>query len=495
MPDQRFSGSLTCKPPTTKKRFAHLFYWLVGLGMLVLLILDFASEGEVSIQLPMIFFMGILFTGPIFVVLFVIPTVWSTIYAHQQPRDSFLILWSWIHICFWLFLFNNFLYLIDAFVAFKDTIYLAWGTYAVIASCFPLFYYLLGSSRTRILLVLTLLITVVLTGFFWNPRQGEFDLPSMPTEDAIALLEATEVGDITEVRSLIQQGADIHVKDEIGFDPLHTAVFFHHYELVDYLLELGADPNTRGYKGPHSKDFSGSNSCGLILGDQPLVLTTALRLGNAPIAELLVQGGAVYSPNQSLSLSAALGDIEQLRAQLETLNASIDKPGIKTKIDGAAHVAASGPHLDALEMLLEFGAGPNSALWNASAFSRPDNVKLLLEHGADPNNWHPANGPPLMSGFNRRANQKASEIRNTIELLINAGADVNHVEEFGCRTPRDGSILIHTVRSGNITAVELLLENAADTSWRDSAGMTARDYAEVMGREDLMRLLDMHALR
>ena len=493
MSDQRLLKGVLRKPQSKKKQFSYLFYWLVGLGMLALLILDFASGGEVSLQLPLIFFMGILFTGPIFVVVFVIPTVLSTVYAHQTPRDPFLMFWSWAHIFFWLFLFNNFLYLINAFVTFKDTIYLAWSTYAFIASCFPVLYYLLDSGKVRILLVLTLLIAVALIGFFWDARQGKFDTPSTPTAESVALLEAVEAGDIIEVRSLIQQGADIHVKDDIGFDPLHVAVFFGHDDIVHYLLDLGANPNTRGYKGPHSKNFAGSDSCGLLFGGEPLVLTTALRLGNAPIVQLLMESGAESSPNQSLSLSAALGDVEQLRSHLEAIRDSMEKPWIKGKINGAFNVAASRSSSEILEVLLEFGADPNEGLWTAAAFSRPGNVKWLLEHGADPNVGNLTDGPPLMSGFDRRISQKAHEIRETIELLIEAGADVNYVEEFGCGNPPDESILVHNVRSGNFITVEVLLENAADQSWRDSSGKTAKGYAAEMGREDLVNLLDRHA--
>jgi ankyrin repeat protein len=494
MSDQRSLKSLLAEPRSTKRLLAYLFYWLVGFVMLLLLILEFASRGEVSLQLPQIFFILILLTGPIFVVVFLVPTVLCTIFAHQRPRDPLLTLWSWLHILFWLFLFNNLVYWIDAFVAFKDTIYLAWAAYAVIASSLPIFYYLIRTSKVRISLVLALLISVAVIGLFWDPRKGEFDVPSKPTAESIALLRAAEKGDANDVRLLIQKGADIHVKDEVGFDPLHVAVFFHHYDVVKYLLSAGADPNTRGHKGPHTRNFAGSDSCGLVLGERPTVLATALRLGNAPIAELLVQNGAECSPDWSLSLSAALGDTEQLRSQLEALNGALEERRVKSRIDGAFDLAASRPNSDVMEVLLAFGADPKSGLWNAAAFSRPGNVKWLLEHGADPNFSEFLKAPPLMSGFNRRTDQTTHEIRDTVQTLIDAGADVKFVTEFSCGIPPDESVLVHAVRSGNFTAVDVLLQNAADTSWRDSTGMTAKDYAEAMGREDLINLLDAYRL-
>ena len=128
MSHRRYPKALFAMPGSTKRLLAYLFYWMVGFGMLLLLILEFASGGEVSLQLPIIFFMGIFLTGPIFLAIFVVPTVLCTIFAHQPPRDAFLTFWSWMHILFWLFLFNNLLYWFDAFVVFKDTLYLAFIT-------------------------------------------------------------------------------------------------------------------------------------------------------------------------------------------------------------------------------------------------------------------------------------------------------------------------------------------------------------------------------
>lgn len=492
MKSRRFLYGNLGKLTADKNRFAYLFYWLVGLVMLALLILDLVSGGEVSLQLPIIFFMGILITGPIFFLIFVIPTVKFTIQVHSKPHDTCLLIWSWVHILFWLFIFNNMLFLVDAFVVFQDTIYIVWGGYAIIAASFPILYCLVKKEMIRVFLVLAAVSSVVLVSWFWDPRQGEFDVPSVPTRESIALLDAAQAGDISAVQSLLDQGADIHVKDDIGWDALHLAVFFGHDEMVKYLLEMGADPNTRGYKGSHSKLFAGSDTCSLIVGESS-VLTTALRLGDAPIAQMLVESGAESGPNKSLLLFAALGDVQQLRSHLEALQGTLEKPWIKGEINRALNVAASRPDSDSLAVLLEFGADSDEGLWNAAAFSRPDNVKWLLEHGANPNKEYTLNGPPLMSGFNKRPNQKAQEIRETIELLIEAGADVNYIDKFGCGVPKDESVLIHTIRNRNFTAAEVLLENGADSGWQNSMGMTARDYAKALGDGVIVALLDKHS--
>ena len=116
-----------------RKPRARLFYLSVGLGMLLLLILDLKSGGEVSLQLPMLFFMGIMFTGPIFLVIFIIPSIFSTYYAHQSPSDLLLLILAWIHILFWLFILNNLMFIVDMFVVSQRTIHLVWGGYSLFA--------------------------------------------------------------------------------------------------------------------------------------------------------------------------------------------------------------------------------------------------------------------------------------------------------------------------------------------------------------------------
>ena len=116
-----------------RKSKARLFYMLVGLGMLFLLNLDLKSGGEVSLQLPIMFFMGIMFTGPIFLVIFIIPSILCTYYAHENPSDLPLKILAWAHILFWLFILNNLIFVVDILVVSPRTIQVVWGGYSFVA--------------------------------------------------------------------------------------------------------------------------------------------------------------------------------------------------------------------------------------------------------------------------------------------------------------------------------------------------------------------------
>lgn len=69
-----------------------------------------------------------------------------------------------------------------------------------------------------------------------------------PTEEEIAksappLMRAALKGQVDEVRRLLNEGADVNQKIELGFTALILAVMKGHLEVIKVLLEAGADPN------------------------------------------------------------------------------------------------------------------------------------------------------------------------------------------------------------------------------------------------------------
>ena len=57
------------------------------------------------------------------------------------------------------------------------------------------------------------------------------------------LLQATQRGDRATVLELLQQGADINVRDVQGRTPVMIATYQHHTDMVRTLLQAGADVN------------------------------------------------------------------------------------------------------------------------------------------------------------------------------------------------------------------------------------------------------------
>ena len=463
-----------------KQRFAYWFYIINGVLMLALLMLDFWSGGEVSLQLPMIIAMFIPITGPILLIIFVIPSIKSAVYVHRVPCDPLLVVWSWVHFIFWMFILNNLLFFADTFVTSKDTIYWVWGTYAVAASSFPLLYLLCKNQWARLLIIGLFFALVAAVYPFWDEQQGQFKVPSQPSSLSISMLQAVEAGNLQKVQGLLDAGADLDVRDEFGWDGLHTAVYYQHADLVDYLLDQNANPNSRENK-QGSRCISPDCKLQLIIsGDS--VLQRALTHGHAHIVQALVKHGADTSGVMPLALSAALGDLDSLREQLAR------KPS-HARVSEAIRIAASRESADALQLLLDAGGDPDRGLWNAAAFSRAKNLQLLLDNGADPNFTGFWGETALMSGFNRRPAQPDHELRDAVLTLIEAGADVNYINDFFLTEPNNVSVLMESVRLGNDQVVELLLEHGADPSLRDSQGQSALDYARVLHREDIVVLL------
>jgi ankyrin repeat protein len=105
----------------------------------------------------------------------------------------------------------------------------------------------------------------------------------------------------------------------------------------------------------------------------------------------------------------------------------------------------------------------------AAFFGHPEAARLLIERGADlearaTNREFAPNAAPLHSAV-------AAGQRVVIEVLLDAGADVNAVQHAGY-TP-----LLEAAQSGDSELVELLLERGADPDAQLDDGRTATDLA------------------
>lgn len=107
----------------------------------------------------------------------------------------------------------------------------------------------------------------------------------------------------------------------------------------------------------------------------------------------------------------------------------------------------------------------------AAFFGQPEAAKLLIERGADlearsTNREFALDAAPLHSAV-------AARERGTIEVLLDAGADVNAVQHGGF-TP-----LLEAAQTGQADVVELLLERGADPDAKLDDGRTATDLARA----------------
>ncbi|XP_056587104.1 poly [ADP-ribose] polymerase tankyrase-1 isoform X3 [Triplophysa dalaica] len=205
------------------------------------------------------------------------------------------------------------------------------------------------------------------------------------------------------VEHLLQTGANVHARDDGGLIPLHNACSFGHAEVVSLLLCQGADPNSRdnwNYTPLHEAAIK--CKIDVCIGEYKKdELLEAARSGNeeklmALLTPLNVNchasDGRKSTSQKMLStpLHLAAGynrvRIVQLLLQHGADVHAKDKGGLVP-----LHNACSYGHYEVTELLLKHGACVNAMdLWQftplheAASKNRVEVCSLLLSHGADP---------------------------------------------------------------------------------------------------------------
>jgi ankyrin repeat protein len=181
---------------------------------------------------------------------------------------------------------------------------------------------------------------------------------------------AANQGDLTQVQSLLSQGADVNAKGAMGWTPLYMAMG--HADVVKLLLEHGADANV--------KDFNGTPN-----------IVSAATLGHADVVQLLLAHGAEINAQDKMGLTAlmmaTMGHADVVQILLEH-GADVN---VKDTGSGSTALisAASTGHTDIVKVLLDHGADVNAknnagftALTLATMAGQEDVAKVLVEHGA-----------------------------------------------------------------------------------------------------------------
>jgi ankyrin repeat protein len=190
--------------------------------------------------------------------------------------------------------------------------------------------------------------------------------------------------DTGEVRRLLDANPDlVDVGNEIGASPLHRAVGRGVPKLAALLLDRGANVHAvlgsaRGLAGGFWTDLQAID----------LAIWDGRRPGDRRMIRLLLEHGAT----RDLTVAAALGDIGHAREILDAEPARIRE----TRPSGRRPLSAAieAGHDAMARLLLDRGVDPSWAeptgprgrsLHVAAAAGRRDLVELLLAYGADPN--------------------------------------------------------------------------------------------------------------
>jgi pectate lyase len=312
------------------------------------------------------------------------------------------------------------------------------------------------------------------------------DVNAVDNNGQTPLHMAAQGGHKDIVELLLAHGAKVDAKDQQGITPALTALYGWSLPVTDLLLEKGADvtgPHLAAYTGDLSRiqDLLDANSTG---GDH----------GGLTLLHAAAAGG------QSELVNYLIGKGFDIRA-------STDEDGLMP-----LHYAAMGNHQDVAETLLAQGApvdaGETTPLFAAAWAGRKDMARYLISKGADINR-----GPQTAL---HTAVDWWSDM-DTIELLLELGADVNAQNEVG-NTPLHVAVDTWWLRVGEVLIAHgakielknnkgqtplliaadywfnrmarLLIEKGADTQATDNQGSTPLDIALQQDNRELAQLLE-----
>jgi cytohesin len=263
------------------------------------------------------------------------------------------------------------------------------------------------------------------------------------------LIVAAGIGDLIEVQTALENGANPNTKGEYGLTPLHMAASEGHVDVVRVLLERGANPNT--------KDNDGQTP-----------LHKAALWGHVDVVRVLLEYGA--DPNTK------------------------DKDGYTP-----LHKAAQEGYFEIVKLLLERGADPNTKdnygqtpLHDAAYKGYFEIVKLLLEHGADPrvaNNW--GHIPLDVANDSVIRSLLESALRNSYSGVPRMQAnEATWVDNgFLKKAGNWDNILLKAAENGDLIEVQTALENRANPNTKDNDGQTPLHKAAQEGHVEIVKLL------
>ena len=216
------------------------------------------------------------------------------------------------------------------------------------------------------------------------------ELLAQGASTGVPLLDAAARGDLVKVKKLLESDRKaVEMQDSYGWTALHWAAVLHHREMVQHLLERGADPNVKDKRD---------------LG--PLYYVADEEEGG--LVRLLVERGTKVSPEDETTISSL-------------------------------HRAIWAGNMDNVKLLLSKGADPKSAgasgypyLHTAAGSGRLKIARLLISRGVDVNALdRRERKTPLHLAVRSKRNA-----REMIALLLANGADASIKDKYD-RPPRD----------------------------------------------------------
>jgi ankyrin repeat protein len=331
---------------------------------------------------------------------------------------------------------------------------------------------------------------------------------------------------------------DLNLDDKIEVEPLHVAAILGSVQIIELLLQAGADVNAESSPGMltpismathngHKEAVplliaAGGNVNCKVSDKQCTPLHLAAEHGDLAIGKMLLDAGAEVDAEDRDGLSplhwAAEYDESAMIELLLQHKASVDKKGAEQNVTPLI-LAIRYSDAMAVERLLTAGANVNAESGQGGPvhevttplmmacfvdYQEEEKVKLLLAAGADVNWQNPLKQTALHASVCRNhpriakllvganANLEVKDCQNTsplymatrlghaeaVKVLLEGGAKVDAEFDEDGWTP-----LVLACKDGNVKVARVLLEHGADVNHRCTTeifGATLRDITPIV---------------
>ena len=241
---------------------------------------------------------------------------------------------------------------------------------------------------------------------------------------------------------------NLHPQDSVGKTPLIQAAEKGDKDIVELLIEAGANLNHQ----------SGS------LDNSRTALISAIEEGHKDIVELLINAGANLNlKNHDNETAIMIATIENYTEIAELL----------------INAGAELNHQSKRAMVFIDKPDGYTALMLAAHIDQKEIAGLLINKGADLNLKNTVDENALMLAVE-------ADNKDIASLLINAGADLNALHRSY------GSALTRALRIGHKDIAKLLINAGTDLTLQNSSKETALQIATKKGYKEIVELLKKH---
>jgi ankyrin repeat protein len=298
---------------------------------------------------------------------------------------------------------------------------------------------------------------------------GGTDVDAREVDGSTALHWAVYEDDLDVVQTLIDAGADATIATREGATPMSLASLIGDARMIDLLLNAGADPNER-----------------LTHGETPLMM--AARTGNVEAIQTLVAHGADVNATEKLrgttalmwaaanqnaeaikALIAAGADLSMRSAAIERGRDPYLAPTARSRIESAKRGTGQAGRSIKVDLTGKAGKEANPSVQDLIAEDKPDDKSGAAASGDDSAEASFfRRGPKLKDwgGLTALVFATREGDLDSVEALVDAGADVNQVTEFGW-TP-----LLTATQNRFYDIGKYLLDHGADPNIANKGGWT-----------------------